>query len=379
MENLQGPETANRRPRRFNAKGRRNELEVGVGDAAVSGADSFSTRKAPGGLRPRRSVVVGSLTLLVSGLVITATAIPVSANGGTTRFASPATSISTARTSTAAPRVAPSGALVSYSPTSTKSGVQRASRSTSRHRRNQQNVAPTTTTTAVTSFSPIPTTTLAPTTKTTLAPTTKTAIAPTTKTAIAPTTTTTAAPTTTTTAAPTTTPSPPAVVASAFPTGVANNSEPSGYAPPGSNALAGYTQIYTSDFSGSSLPAGWEAYSGTPGGDPGGQFGGNAHIAVGGGLLQLNTFLDPAYNNEWVTGGLCQCGLSQTYGAYFVRSRVTGAGPTGVELLWPVANVWPPEIDFNETGGQIGSTTATNIWALSGGSKQQSQVSLSID
>jgi hypothetical protein len=169
------------------------------------------------------------------------------------------------------------------------------------------------------------------------------------------------------------------VVASAFPTGVADNSEPSDYAPPGSNALAGYTQIYTSDFSGSSLPAGWGAYSGTPGGDPGGQFGGNAHIAVGGGLLQLNTFLDPAYNNEWVTGGLCQCGLSQTYGAYFVRSRVTGAGPTGVELLWPVANVWPPEIDFNETGGQIGSTTATNIWALSGGSKQQSQVSLSID
>src|SRR5665213_1058773 len=364
MENLQGQETANRRPRRFNAKGRRNELEVGVGDAAVSGVDGFSKRKAPGGLRPRRSVVVGSLTMLVGGLVITATAIPVSANVGTTKFASPATSISAARTSTAAPRVAPSGALVSYSPTSTKSRVQRALRSTSRHRRNQLNVAPTTTTTAVTSFSPIPTTTLGPTTTT----------------AIAPTTTTTAAPTTTTTAAPTTTTtSPPAVVASAFPTGVADNSEPSGYAPPGSNALAGYTQIYTSDFSGSSLPAGWSAYSGTPGGDPGGQFGGNAHIAVGGGLLQLNTFLDPAYNNEWVTGGLCQCGLSQTYGAYFVRSRVTGAGPTGVELLWPVANVWPPEIDFNETNGSTSGTTATNIWAATSTTRSQVQVNLSIN
>src|SRR5664280_2467756 len=327
MENLQGQETANRRPRRFNAKGRRNGLEVGVG-ALVSGADSFSTRKAPGGVRPRRSVVVGSLTLLVSGLVITATAIPVSANPGTTRLVSRATSISTARTSTAAPRVAPSGALVSYSPASTKSGVRRATRSTSRHRRNQQNVAPTTTT------------------------------------ALAPTTTTT---------------SPPAVVASAFPTGVADNSEPSGYAPPGSNAFAGYTQIYTSDFSGSSLPAGWGAYSGTPGGDPGGQFGGNAHVAVGGGLLQLNTFLDPAYNNEWVTGGLCQCGLSQTYGAYFVRSRVTGAGPTGVELLWPVANVWPPEIDFNETNGSMSATTATNIWAASSTTRSQVQVKLSVN
>jgi|SRR5664280_115322 hypothetical protein len=371
MENLQGQETANRRPRRFNAKGRRNGLEVGVG-ALVSRADSFSTRKTPGGLRPRRSVVVGSLTLLVSGLVITATAIPVSANPGTTRLVSRATSISTARTSTAAPRVAPSGALVSYSPASTKSGVRRATRSTSRHRRNQQNVAPTTTTTAVNSFSPIPTTKLGPTTTTSVAPTTTTSLAPTTTTALAPTTTTALAPTTTTT-------SPPAVVASAFPTGVADNSEPSGYAPPGSNAFAGYTQIYTSDFSGSSLPAGWGAYSGTPGGDPGGQFGGNAHVAVGGGLLQLNTFLDPAYNNEWVTGGLCQCGLSQTYGAYFVRSRVTGAGPTGVELLWPVANVWPPEIDFNETNGSMSATTATNIWAASSTTRSQVQVKLSVN
>jgi hypothetical protein len=125
MENVQGPETANRRPRRFNAKGRRNELEVGVGGAAVSGVDGFSKRKVPGGLRPRRSVVVGSLTMLVGGLVITATAIPVSANAGSTKFASPTTSISTARTSTAAPRVAPSGALVSYSPTRTKrAGVE---------------------------------------------------------------------------------------------------------------------------------------------------------------------------------------------------------------------------------------------------------------
>jgi len=58
-----------------------------------------------------------------------------------------------------------------------------------------------------------------------------------------------------------------------------------------------------------------------------------------------------------VTGGICQCSVSHEYAAYFVRSRVTGAGPTEVELLWPTANTWPPEIDFNETGGSITSTT----------------------
>jgi beta-glucanase (GH16 family) len=47
-----------------------------------------------------------------------------------------------------------------------------------------------------------------------------------------------------------------------------------------------------------------------------------------------------------------------TYGAYFVRSRVTGPGPSQVELLWPTQG-WPPEIDFNETGGTTGGSSAT--------------------
>ncbi|MFY9782171.1 MAG: glycoside hydrolase family 16 protein [Acidimicrobiales bacterium] len=177
-------------------------------------------------------------------------------------------------------------------------------------------------------------------------------------------------PTTTTT---TTDPAP-----TAYPVGTLDSSMPSGYAPPGANALAGYTQSYVTDFPGTSLPSGWDAYAGNPGGDPGAQWAVN-HVVVGGGLLSLNTFQDPAYGGEWVTGGLCQCGQSQTYGAYFVRSRVTGAGPTNVELLWPTEN-WPPEIDFNETGGDTTQTTATNIWALnSSGSKEQQQDDLTID
>jgi hypothetical protein len=219
------------------------------------------------------------------------------------------------------------------------------------------------------------TTTGAPGTTTSLAGTTTTAQAITT-TAAGPTTTL-AGPTTTVPAPTTTVPAATTTIAasSAYPIGVSDSSEPSGMAPPTASALAGYTQNYVSDFKGSSLPAGWDVYTGTPGGDPGGQFGA-AHVTVSGGLLQLNTWQDPAYGNGWVTGGLCQCGHAQTYGAYFVRSRQTGAGPTAVMLLWPSAPVWPPEIDFNETAGGVSSTSATVHF---GSSNSQIQRKFSID
>jgi hypothetical protein len=143
-----------------------------------------------------------------------------------------------------------------------------------------------------------------------------------------------------------------------FPIGTPDSSEPSGEAPPGPQALPGYALSYVNDFNGSSLPPGWDSYSGVPGGDPGGRFA-QSHVVVSGGLLQLNTYQDPAYDNRWIVGGLCQCGLSKKYGAYFVRSRITGAGPSEIQLLWPAANVWPPEVDFNETGGSATSTTSS--------------------
>jgi len=97
-------------------------------------------------------------------------------------------------------------------------------------------------------------------------------------------------------------------------------------------------------------------------GDPGAMFA-PTHLTVSGGLLNINTFQDPAYGGGWVTGGTCPCGIpGQTYGAYFVRSRMTGPGPTNVALLWPDANVWPPEIDFNETYGSTTATSATVHW-----------------
>ena len=143
-----------------------------------------------------------------------------------------------------------------------------------------------------------------------------------------------------------------------YPIGTPNNAEPSGQSPPNARALVGYKLSYRNDFTGTKVPPGWNVFTGIPGGDPGGHFG-ISHVVVANGVLQLNTYRNPSWHNRWVTGGICQCGVARRYGAYFVRSRITGAGPTAVELLWPATNVWPPEIDFNETGGSAVSTTSS--------------------
>jgi hypothetical protein len=186
---------------------------------------------------------------------------------------------------------------------------------------------------------------------------------PSTPTSLAPTTST-LPPVTTTTAAP----------ATPYPFGVVDPTEPSGMAPPTPDAMAGYAQSYVTDFAGTSLPPGWEVFTGQPGGDPGAQWGA-AHVTVSDGTLSLNTWKDPAYNDEWVAGGLCQCGVVSTYGAYFVRSRVTGPGPTQVELLWPTHG-WPPEVDFDETSGATTWSSATLHW---GAANNQDQRRVSID
>ncbi len=146
-----------------------------------------------------------------------------------------------------------------------------------------------------------------------------------------------------------------------FPVGVPDASEPSGYAPPGPTALVGYRLAYVTDFAGATVPPGWDVFTGIPGGAPGDHFG-ISHVQMVNGVLELLTYRNPAWGNRWVTGGICQCGVARIYGAYFVRSRYSAAGPNEAELLWPLSNRWPPEIDFNETGGAITSTTTSLHW-----------------
>lgn len=142
-----------------------------------------------------------------------------------------------------------------------------------------------------------------------------------------------------------------------IPYGSPDTSEPSGLAPPGSSQLPGYHLTYVDDFSSSGGLSGWTPFQGATMGDPGGLFT-PSHVSVSGGLLRLNAWQDPANGGEWATGGVCQCSVNQTYGAYFVRSRLTGPGATQVEMLMP-EDGWPPEIDFNETRQSDLSTTAT--------------------
>lgn len=149
---------------------------------------------------------------------------------------------------------------------------------------------------------------------------------------------------------------------SPYPTGVVNAKEASGFAPPGAKALAGYHLTYETTFPGTSIPPGWDLFEAVPPNDPGGQFEGS-HVVVDNGMLYLKAWKDPLFNDEWVTGGLCQCGVARTFGAYFVRSRITAGGANEAELLRPSSNTWPPEIDFNENDGLAGRTSSTLHWS----------------
>ncbi len=143
-----------------------------------------------------------------------------------------------------------------------------------------------------------------------------------------------------------------------YPIGIPDRAEASGMGIPSPSAMSGYTMTFSSNFPGDRLPTGWTRYRGQPLDDPGAEFA-TAHVSVSGGVLRINTWRDPAFQNRWVTGGVCQCAMPQTYGAYFVRSRVTGGGASSVQLLWPASNTWPPELDFNENAGLINSTSST--------------------
>ena len=141
-----------------------------------------------------------------------------------------------------------------------------------------------------------------------------------------------------------------------FPVGVRSALEPSGMSPPTATALSGYRLSYVTDFVGRALPKGWGKFNGVPNGDDQNRWA-PSHVTVGSGMMRLIT--SRGATGSWVAGGVSQFGVGHTYGAYFVRSRVTGPGPDQNEMLWPVAHVWPPEVDFNETGYSTTSTSWT--------------------
>jgi beta-glucanase (GH16 family) len=120
--------------------------------------------------------------------------------------------------------------------------------------------------------------------------------------------------------------------------------------------LRGWHLVFAEDFRHGLDTSRWGAYSGEPGGDPGGWWD-PSHVVVRDGVLRLETYSDPAFGGRWVSAGVSSShALKQTYGKYEVRFRVDGGkGVAAIILLWPVENHWPPEIDIAEDGGQAGT------------------------
>src|SRR5712691_433400 len=119
----------------------------------------------------------------------------------------------------------------------------------------------------------------------------------------------------------------------------------------------GWQRVFADDFTGKRLNGSkWGAYSGQPGGDPGGWWD-PSHVVVRRGVLDLETYRDPRFGGRWVSGGVSSApGLKQTYGKYLVRFRIDrGKGVAAILLLWPSGEHWPPEIDFAEDGGETNS------------------------
>ncbi len=128
---------------------------------------------------------------------------------------------------------------------------------------------------------------------------------------------------------------------------------PSGQAMP-TGDIPGWRQVFADDFRGGVLnTANWYPYAGQPAGDPAGWWS-PSHVVVGGCMLTLRGYRDAAARpGIFVTAGIGMRGAhAQIYGKYLVRMRIDkGKGISAIALLWPQANVWPPEIDFYEDGG----------------------------
>jgi beta-glucanase (GH16 family) len=139
-------------------------------------------------------------------------------------------------------------------------------------------------------------------------------------------------------------------------------------------------RVFLDDFSHGLRSSHWGAYSGQPGGDPGGWWA-PAHAVVAHRVLNLETYRDPRYGGRWVSAGVSSSpALKQTYGKYEVRVRMDpGKGVAFVALLWPVRNVWPPEIDFAENGGETGVRTHVTATLHYGSDNSQLQRIVGVD
>ncbi|MDQ7908234.1 glycoside hydrolase family 16 protein [Phytohabitans sp. ZYX-F-186] len=150
--------------------------------------------------------------------------------------------------------------------------------------------------------------------------------------------------------------------------------DPGGVAMPRGD-LPGWRLSFADDFSGVALDERWFAYDGQPDNDPGGWFD-PSHVSVGGGLLTIGGWREPARRDLYVTGGVSnRNAVTQTYGRFDVRFRMDqGTGIAYALLLWPADNKYPPEIDFAEDNGRDRRTMYASVHAADGSEPEGSSV-----
>ncbi|MFI9382384.1 family 16 glycosylhydrolase [Kutzneria sp. NPDC052558] len=138
---------------------------------------------------------------------------------------------------------------------------------------------------------------------------------------------------------------------------------------------SGWQLVARDDFDGP-LPAHWSAYDG----DPtccAATFWRPGQVTTEGGDLKVTSSRQA--DGSWLSGGLSAAGWPdavRTYGRYEARIRLDrGTGVSGVALLWPVADHWPPEIDYFEVWGKDpGRGTDTMTTHRAGDNVQQADV-----
>jgi beta-glucanase (GH16 family) len=128
--------------------------------------------------------------------------------------------------------------------------------------------------------------------------------------------------------------------------------------------IPGWREVFSDNFNGHSLSLSkWRVYWGSAGGHGFLGYFAPTHVSVRNGMLVISAYRDPAYGEQWVTGGInSDQSFAQTYGKYLVRFRFApGTGIGHALLLTPANGTWPPEIDFSEDNGTTRSWTMTTL------------------
>ena len=140
--------------------------------------------------------------------------------------------------------------------------------------------------------------------------------------------------------------------------------------------LPGWRQTFVDDFEGDSLSDQWGIYDGVPSGDPVSRWKPD-HVQVRDSQLVLEGYQE---NGQWITGGVSNHTLAQTYGKWEVRFRMDASDEFPVAfLLWPQGGEWPPEIDFMEDDGGDRQQTSGFVHYVEGDGRAKVQRGVAAD